>query len=72
MRWGGPRGTLLGVGAAVSESPSPAEGPETGTGEHATHRAAEGQKERRLHSISLGTLHPWVPALHSDVLLDWT
>ena len=52
------------------ESPSPAEGPETGAGEHAAHRTVEGQKERGLHSVSLGTLHPWVPALHSDVLLD--
>lgn len=35
---------------------SPAEGPQTGTGEHAAHRAAEGPKRRHLQSTSPGTL----------------
>ena len=38
------------------EECSPADGPETRTGEHAAHGAAEGQKERHLPSTSPGTL----------------
>lgn len=38
------------------EERSPAEGPQTGTGEHAAHGAAEGPKRRRLQSTSPGTL----------------
>lgn len=70
MQRGRLRGTLWGAAAAASASPCSAEGAQTGTGVHAAHRVAEGPKERHLHSTSLGALHPWATALHSDAL-EW-